>query len=83
MVGANCRGKVTADVLIVGHNMGTWLRGGFEEVSRREHETQDLPRFRPLFMLEVKTYSCFSIMGCRLLVYKGAGLLPMPREDLS
>ena len=48
MVGANYRGKVTTDVLIEGLNVGTLLRGGFEEVSRREHETRDLPRFRPL-----------------------------------
>ena len=82
-MGVNCRGKVTADVLIGGLNVGTWLQGGFEEVSQRAQETRDLPRFRPLFVLEVKTYSCFSIIGCRLLEYKGAGLLPMPREDLS
>ena len=63
-MGANFHGEVTADVLMKGLNVGTLLRGGFEEVSRREHETRDLPRFRPLFMLEVKTYSCFSIIGC-------------------
>ena len=70
------------DVLIGGLNVGTWLRGGFEEVSRREQKTRDLPRFQPLFVLEVKTYSWFSIIGCPLLEYKGAGLLPVPREDL-
>ena len=57
-------GKVTADVLIGGVNVGTWLRGGFEEVIRREHETRYLPRFWPLFMLEINTYSFLSIMGC-------------------
>ena len=47
MVGANCRGKVTADVRRVELNMGPLLRGKYEERVDMDRRLGDLPRFSP------------------------------------
>ena len=49
-VGANCRGKVMADVRRVGLDMGPLLRGGYEERVDMDKRLGGLPRFRPLFV---------------------------------
>ena len=53
-VGANCRGKVTADVLM---DLSTVEAMVDIENSGSRMSTQGLPRFGPS-LLEVKTYSC-------------------------
>src|SRR3954470_19162722 len=67
-----CRGKVTADVRRVGLIMRPLLRGGIEERVDIDTRLGDLPWFRPLFCLEVKTYSCFLLLR-----------EPTPREEES
>ena len=59
-MGANYRGKVTADVLMGGLKAGPLLRGGFEEKVGETRKHEDLPRFGPFG--EVKTYSCFYLL---------------------
>ena len=59
-MGANCRGKVTADALMGGLNAGPLLRGGFEEKIGETRRHEDLPRIGPFG--EVKTYSYFYLL---------------------
>src|ERR1041385_5660498 len=56
-VGANCRGKVTADVRRVGLIVGPLLRGEFKEGVDIGTGLGELSRFGPDGA--VKTYSCF------------------------
>src|SRR4051812_3019654 len=66
-VGANCHGVFTADVRVIKLVVRPLLRGGIEERVGIDTVLSDLHRFRPLFVLEVKTYSCF-------LLLRGSGL---------
>ena len=73
-----CRGKVTADVLIGELSVGPLLRGGYEEVSRREHKTRDLPRFGPskgkdLLLLFYYWVSTSRLQGCGIATYASRG----------
>src|SRR3954464_15152088 len=78
-VGANCRGVNTTDVRVIELVVRPLLRGGIEERVDIDMVLDDLPRFRPLFVLEVKTYSCFLLLRgfrvvertSRLVDYKG------------
>src|SRR3954467_4758299 len=67
-VGANFHGVNTADVRVIELVVRPLLRGGIEERVDIDTILGDLPRFRPLFILEVKTYSCFLLLralACR------------------
>ena len=66
-VGANCHGVVTADVRVIELVVRPLLLGAIKERVNINAVLGDLPRFRPLFVVEVKTYSCW------LVDYKGAG----------
>ena len=78
-VGAHCRGINTADVRVIELVVRPLLRGGIKERVDIDTVLGDLPRFRPLFVLEVNTYSCFLLlrgfrlveMTSRFLDYKG------------
>src|ERR1041385_2522708 len=59
-VGANCHGKVTADVRGVGLILGPFLRGEFEERVDIDTGLGGLPRLGPDGA--VKTYSCFLVI---------------------
>src|SRR4051812_17901608 len=61
-VGANYHGVVTADVRVSKLDVRPLLQGGIEERVDIDTVLGDLPRFRPLFVLEVKTYSCFLLL---------------------
>src|SRR3954470_21152166 len=62
MVGANFRGVVIADVRVIELIVRPLLRGDIKERVDIDTVLGDLPRFRPLFVLEVKTYSCFLLL---------------------
>src|SRR3954467_2190311 len=67
-VGANFHGVNTADVRVIELVVRPLLRGGIEERVDIETVLGNLPRFRPLFVLEVKSYSCFLLLrGFRLV----------------
>src|SRR4051812_21014659 len=67
-VGANCHGVNTTDVRVIELVVRPLLRGGIEERVDIDTVLGDLPRFRPLFVLEVKTNSCFLLLkGFRLV----------------
>src|SRR4051812_43289646 len=67
-VGANCREVNTTDVRVIELVVRHLLRGGIEERVDIDTILSDLPRFRPLFVLEVKTYSRFLLLrGFRLV----------------
>src|SRR3954462_12417564 len=67
-VGANCHGVNTADVRVIELVVRPLLRGGIEERVGIDMVLGDLPRFRPLFVLEVKICSCFLLLrGFRLV----------------
>src|SRR3954471_4864997 len=68
MVGANYRGVNTADVRVIELIVRPLLRGGIVERVDIDTVLGDLPRFRPLFVLEVKTYSCFLLLRTFRLV---------------
>ena len=70
----SCRGKVTADVRRAGQIMRPLLRGGIEERVDIDTVLGDLPRFRPLIVLEVKTYRCFLLLRVSGLSKGLAGL---------
>ena len=78
-MGANCRGVVTTDVRVIELVVRPLLRGGIKERVDIDTVLGNLTRFRPLFVLEVKTYSCFLLLRAfrlvertgRLLDYKG------------
>src|SRR4051812_33621550 len=82
-VGANCRGVNTADVRVIKLVVRPLLRGGIKERVDIDTVLGDLPRFRPLFVLKVKTYSSFLLLrGFRLVErtshledYKGCRLV--------
>ena len=57
-----CRGVNTADVRVTELVVRPLLRGGIEERVDIDTIFGDLPRFRSLFVLEVKTYSCFLLL---------------------
>ena len=59
-----CRGVNTTDVRVIELVVRPLLRGGIEERVGIDMVLGDLPRFRPLFVLEVKTYSCFLLLRC-------------------
>ena len=63
-----CRANDTTDVRVIELVVRPLLRGGIKERVDIDTVLGDLPRFRPLFVLEVKTYSCF-------LLLRGPGLL--------
>src|SRR4051812_14759581 len=68
MVGANCCGVNTTDVRVIELVVRPLLRGGIEERVDIDTVLGVLPRFRPLFVLEVKAYSCFLLLrGFRLV----------------
>src|SRR3954462_8718005 len=73
-MGANCRGVVTADVRVIELVVRPLLRGGIEERTDIDTVLGDLPRFRTLFVLEVKTYSWFLLLGVSGLSKGLAGL---------
>src|SRR3954470_5510268 len=73
-VGANCRGVNTADVRVIGLVVRPLLRGGIEERVDIDTVLGDLPRFWPLFVLKVKTYSCFLLFRCFRLVERTSRL---------
>src|SRR3954463_1877543 len=91
MVGANFHGVNTADVRVIELVVSPLLRGGMKERVDIDTVLGDLPRFRPLFVLEVKTYSCFLLlMGFRLVErtsrfedYKGLPARNLSRGDLG
>src|ERR1041385_9200371 len=78
-MGANCRGVVTTDVRVIELVVRPLLRGGIKERVDIDTVLGNLPRFRPLFVLEVNTYSCFLLLRgfqpvkrtSRYLDYKG------------
>src|SRR3954470_1040841 len=82
-VGANCRGVNTTDVRVIELVVRPLLQGGIEERVDIDTVLGDLPRFRPLFVLEVNTYSCFLLLRgfqlvertSRLANYKGFWLV--------
>ena len=74
MVGTNCRGVNTADVRVIELLVRPLLRGGIEERVDIDMLLGDLPRFRHLFVLEVKTYSCFLLLRVSGLSKGLAGL---------
>src|SRR3954470_9506677 len=74
MVGANCRGVNTTDVRVIELVVRPLLRGGIKERVDIDNVLGDLPRFPPLFVLEVKTYSCFLLLGVSGLSKGLAGL---------
>src|SRR3954467_12480045 len=61
-VGANFHGVNTADVRVIELVVRPLLRGGIEERIDIDTVLDDLPRFRPLFVLDVKTYSFFLLL---------------------
>src|SRR3954465_678539 len=68
MVGADYRGVNTVDVRVIELVVRPLLIGVIEERVDIDTVLGDLPRFRPLFILEVKTYSCFLLLrGFRLV----------------
>src|SRR3954468_5488353 len=67
-MGANCHGVNTADVRVIELVVRPLLRGGIKERVDIDTVLGGLPRFWPLFVLEVKTYSCFLLLrGFRLV----------------
>src|SRR3954462_7928776 len=82
-VGANCHGVNTSDVRVIELVVRPLLRGGIEERVDIDTVLGDLPRFRPLFVLEVKTYSYVLLLRdfrlvertSRLADYKGCRLV--------
>ena len=62
MHGGICRGVVTSDVRVIELVVRPLLRGGIKERVDIDMVLGDLRRFRPLFILEVKTYSCFLLL---------------------
>src|SRR4051812_29381807 len=67
-VDANCRGVNTEDFRVIELVVRPLLRGGIKERVDIDTVLGDLPRFRPHFVLEVKTYSCFLLLrGFRLV----------------
>src|ERR1041385_506892 len=66
--GGICRGIKTSDVVVTEGAERPLLRGGIKERVDIDTVLGDLPRFRPLFVLEVNTYSCFLLLrGFRLV----------------
>ena len=61
-MGANCHGVVTADVRLIELVVRPLQRGGIEERVDIDKGLGDLPRFQPLFFLEVKSYSSFLLL---------------------
>ena len=82
-MGANCRGVKTADVRVIELVVRPLLRRGIEERVDMDTVLGDLPRFPCLFVIEVKTYSCFLLLRgfrlvkrtSRLADYKGCRLI--------
>src|SRR3954467_4736013 len=63
-----CRGVNTTDVRVIELAVRPLLRGGIKERVDIDTVLGDLPRFRPLFVFEVRTYSCFLLLrGFRLV----------------
>src|SRR3954463_10964485 len=91
MVGANFHGVNTADVRVIKLVVRPLMRGGIKKRFDIDTLLGDLPRFRPLFVLEVKTYSCFLLLrGFRLVErtsrfadYKGLPFCNLSREDIG
>ena len=68
MANKKCRGVNTTDVRVIKLVVRPLLRGGIEERVDIDKVLGDLPRFRPLFVLEVNTYPCFLLLrGFRLV----------------
>src|SRR3954467_3116631 len=78
-----CRGVNTVDVRVIELVLRPLLRGGIEERVDIDTVLGDLPRFWPLFVFEIKTYSIFLLLRgfrlvertSRLADYKGCRLV--------